>query len=362
MKICFVVGSLSYSGAEKVLSIIMHELANRGQDVSVILLQQAFGNNGKTGQINTFGAKSQGSRQRRLINRWKYIRRIVLQIRPDIVVSFGSVCNVNTIMSLWGVKTPLVICERNDPNFDPRTKKERIERDFLYRFADGFVFQTPNIANYFRKIIKNKPIGIIANPIIDSDIRWDDNVREQRIVTVARLDDSQKSHYLMMEAFEAFLKQHPGYILEIYGDGPDKNAYQNYIGEKGLSGKVVLKGKTDNPLKAMEKATAFILTSKFEGMPNSLMEAMSIGIPCVVTDCGGGGARALFEMCGIADMIVGSPTPQQIALALSCVADSEEIRLRLSSNELEINKLLRKENVVDQWQKYLLKIGCFQKN
>ena len=137
MRICFVIGAMNYSGAEKVLSIVMGELAKKGNEVAVILLEQPYEVRETVDSIKTFGAKATGNRISRLLKRWKYIEKNVHEIKPDIVVSFGSVCNVNTIMSLLKSNIPLVVCERNDPVFDPRTKKERLERDILYRFADA---------------------------------------------------------------------------------------------------------------------------------------------------------------------------------------------------------------------------------
>ena len=100
MKVCFIIGAMNYSGAEKVLSIIMGELADQGEDISVILLEQAYGLKETLGKIKTFGAKADGSTISRLSKRWYYIRKNVQEINPDVVVSFGSVCNVNSIMSL----------------------------------------------------------------------------------------------------------------------------------------------------------------------------------------------------------------------------------------------------------------------
>lgn len=356
MRICFVIGAMNYSGAEKVLSIVMGELAKKGNEVAVILLEQPYEVRETVDSIKTFGAKATGNRISRLLKRWKYIEKNVHEIEPDIVVSFGSVCNVNTIMSLLKSDIPLVVCERNDPVFDPRTKKERLERDILYRFEDAYVFQTNTIADYFKSICGEKPVGIIPNPIIDSGVRWDINNHKKVISTVARLDDFQKSHYKMMKAFELFHAKNPEYCLEIFGDGPDKVGYQEYIHDNGLSDYIILKGKTTNPQRAIANSSVFILTSKFEGMPNALMEAMSIGIPCVTTDCGGGGAYALFDMCGIEKYLLEKSTPEGIANALCNLVNDSQAQFELSSNSLRINEVLEKGKVARRWQEFLSKV------
>lgn len=356
MKVCFIIGAMNYSGAEKVLSIIMGELADQGEDISVILLEQAYGLKETLGKIKTFGAKADGSTISRLSKRWYYIRKNVQEINPDVVVSFGSVCNVNSIMSLIGAGVPVVVCERNDPFFDPRSKKERIERNILYRLADGYVFQTEKIADYFKTICGKKPVAIIPNPIIDNEIRWNNLNYRKVISTVARLDDFQKCHYKMMKAFSLFSNKYPEYKLEIYGDGPDKERYQEYIKKYNLTDKVCLMGKTNKPQEAIMDSAAFLFTSKFEGMPNSLMEAMSIGIPCISTDCGGGGAKALFQFCNMDRYLLKEATEESIANALCDLVDNHELQLKLSLNAIKINEKLEKGSVGRQWRDYLLQV------
>ena len=86
MRICFVIGAMNYSGAEKVLSIVMGELAKKGNEVAVILLEQPYEVRETVDSIKTFGAKATGNRISRLLKRWKYIEKNVHEIKPDIVV------------------------------------------------------------------------------------------------------------------------------------------------------------------------------------------------------------------------------------------------------------------------------------
>lgn len=354
MKIAFVIGSLSFSGAEKVLSIVAQELFNQGNDIHVILLEKEKGLVEVEQNLMTYGAKTTGMRLIRLFSRWSVIRDTLKTINPDVVVAFGSVCNVNTIMATIGLRYPLVICERNDPNYDPRKGSEKLIRSVLYPFADGYVFQTERIKDYFSKRIQNKAV-VIPNPIIDSGKRWKLFSSTKRIISIARLDDYQKDQSLMIKAFTKFSVKHPEYQLVLYGDGPDRKKYMDLIECLGMRDKIVLPGKTNNPIKELLDSEIFLLTSVFEGMPNALMEAMSVGIPCVSTDCGGGGAYDLVNIYG-AGILVPCGDIDSIVESLSLLVEDNALMNELSSKSITINTKLGRENVSRQWMDYLEKI------
>ena len=354
MKICFVIGSLNFSGAEKVLNIIAKELLKNNNEVSVILLEQDYSIRGNEDEIITYGAKANGNKVNRLLRRWSYIRKDVNTMKPDIIISFGSVCNVNMLSSLFFKKIPKIVCERNDPNYDPRSKGDKFVRWLLYRFADGYVFQTETIKKYFSKKIQCQAT-IIPNPIIDSGIRWDIKNTKKSIATVARLDDFQKDHITMFKVFEKFLEKHKDYTLDIYGDGPDRQRYEQYIEKHNLSNKIWLHGKVADPLNKIVESEVFLLTLRYEGMPNALMEALSIGIPCVSTDCGGSGARALFEIVKTGKIApVGNV--DEIEARLEEVIENDKLKKEMHQKEITINDLLNRRVVAKLWQDYMNRV------
>lgn len=354
MRIAFVIGSLNFSGAEKVLSIVAQELYKQGNEINVVLLNKERGEKGEEKGLITYGAKATGNKFNRLVSRWTAIRSAIKSIMPDVVVSFGSVCNVNTIMAMRFMKIPLVVCERNDPEYDPRKWSEKRIRAILYPFADGYVFQTERIKNYFSNKIQKKS-AIIPNPIIDSGKRWSLQNAEKKAVTIARLDDFQKDQTSMIKAFSIFSKKHPNYILELYGDGPDRDKYIELIKSLGMEEKIFLPGKTKEPISELLTSEIFLLTSVFEGMPNALMEAMSVGIPCISTDCGGGGAYELTEKYG-AGILVKQGDIEGIAETISKVASDDELKKSLSEKSISINYKLGREIISQQWIEYLEKV------
>ena len=187
-------------------------------------------------------------------------------------------------------------------------------------------------------------------------MRWDISKSEKRIVTVARLDNYQKDQLTMFKAFDIFHDLHPDYTLEVFGSGPDEGKYREYLLDRGWSDFIRLKGKTNDPISGIRTASMFLLTSKYEGMPNALMEALSIGIPCISTNCGGGGAEHLMALCEYPV----KPTPvgnaERIAKELDDLIGNTDLLISMSEAGLKINASLEKGKIVKQWIDYLEKV------
>ena len=278
------------------------------------------------------------------------IRNLCKEINPDVIVSFGNVCNTNVIPSLIGTNYKTIVCERNDPNYDPRSRVSRNIRNQLYFFADGYVFQTEKIRDYFAYAIR-KNAAVIPNPVEPTTIKWDLSQCTKSIVTVARLDDYQKNHTLLIRAFTRVLEKHPDYKLKIYGDGPDKEKYNKLIDSLHMKDNVQLMGKTSNALAAICESEIFILTSRYEGMPNALMEALSVGMPCISTDCGGGGARVLFELTNSGYLV--KHDEESIANALNELIENQKLKLLFSREALKINDVLSIGEIAKEWIQYI---------
>lgn len=171
--------------------------------------------------------------------------------------------------------------------------------------------------------------------------------KKDRIVIVGRLHP-QKNHKLAIDAFGLFLKKHPSYSLSIYGEGPLKNEIQSYIDSKNLSESVMLEGASSDVMTQILDAKIFLLTSNFEGMPNALIEAMCLGMPCVSTPVSG--AVDLIEN-GKNGVIV-PPVFSDIAVVLDELVEDEEMCFKLGVNASEIYNKLKIEIISKEWINY----------
>ena len=217
--------------------------------------------------------------------------RAIKTYRPDIAVSFWIHPALYAFMYDRNLK--LIFSEQNDPRLEYGIMS-RLARSIVLKKAKGIVFQTQDAQNYFKEKIRRKSM-VIHNPIYVSKtngVKMAD--RDSRIVTVGRLE-RQKNQEMLIRAFCQIKDRYPDLTLEIYGEGSLRNELQGLIDEMNLKERVCLKGTCPNVLERIRSARLFVLPSLYEGMPNTLMEAMSMGIPAISSDCPCGGPRELID-------------------------------------------------------------------
>lgn len=213
---------------------------------------------------------------------------MVKNVNPDIILSFLPRSSFRAILAAKINRKKIIVCDRADPKMEYRKLINKILMKLLYKHADAFVFQTQEQKEYFSKTIQSKS-NIIGNSLNNQFL---ENVKsevglEKKIVSVGRLAAS-KNQKLLINAFSKVHKKFPDYKLVIYGKGPLKEELELQILKLGLEGYVLLPGVKDNIIAEIHNASLFVLTSDYEGMPNALMEAMSLGLPCISTNCSGG--------------------------------------------------------------------------
>lgn len=281
--IAFVLPSLGMGGAERVASELSNEFIKRGLNVRFILLD----NNEICYNINEkipIEFVSFNLNENKLIKnfkRMKELRKKLKQNKVDIVISFITSSDFLTILATRMTNIKVFVSERTDPNRSE--KKVKIIKNILYRLADGVIFQTKEAKEYFNKKIQKKSI-IIGNPVKSELPRWKDiKVHDKTIVTACRLE-KEKNIEMLINAFYQINNTNNKYKLIIYGDGKERNNITQKIKELNLLERVELRGRDNEWHKKAIHSSIFVLSSNYEGMSNSLLEAMSMGIPVISTD------------------------------------------------------------------------------
>lgn len=286
-KFMFVISSMTANGAERVMSLLVNKASEQGHEVMLVLLSKnivSYTLNPKV-KVVYAGATS-------IWKRFMNLRKLIKSFRPDGIVSFLSTCNIYSCMATIGFDIPVIISERNDPIKDCPSKKRRIIRNWIYRLADGSVFQTEEAASYFSEFIKRKSI-VIPNPVKDQ-LPFSSNSFNSHVVVAAGRLSKQKNYPMMLQAFKIFLKKFPDYHLHIYGDGEERENLVQFTQKLGIERHVQFEGLVLDLHTRIKDATMFVLSSDYEGISNSLLEALSMGLPCISTDCPCGGSRHLI--------------------------------------------------------------------
>ena len=238
--------------------------------------------------------------------------------------------------------------ERNDPAQLKNRKILNSTRNILYKKLDCLVCQTDEAKAYFPNKIQEKTT-IILNPISASIIDPYCGEKEKKIVTFCRLEP-QKNLRMLIDAFEMLYEEYPDYELNIYGEGSERENLLNYIVSKGLVNVISIKPFCKDVHQKVMKATIFALPSNYEGLSNSMIEAMALGIPTVVTDCPCGGARMVIEN-NKNGIMVSVDDPKAMYEAFKKIIVSPKFAKELSNNGVKIRDKLNCKKIAKQWKK-----------
>lgn len=369
MKIALLIHKLTYSGAPKMLSWVANQMAEKGHEVSIVSFfsdEQAHVIN-KNIAFKSLKIKQSKSRfVRNTVGMIKTVRALHKYIKaydPDLIVSFlDSVGYVYLAINKIFGKRKIVISERVDP-YIYRGFVSKI-RFRLMRYASGTVFQTQGAKDFFKgdeAIYKNSvviPNPVIIKPEVAENIDSYKALfkdRDNRIVSVGRLSLKQKRQDVMIDAFAKVHAKHPELSLVIYGDGESKPIIEDIVEKSGLRDCIKLAGRTNNVEKEIYNARAFVISSDFEGIPNSLIEAMAIGVPSVSTDCSPGGARLLIEN-GENAFLTPRGDSDELAKCLNILVENEDISTKFSHNSRNILNQYSEKKIGDLWENYFIEI------
>lgn len=283
-----------FGGAERSLIMTANYLSRMGNKVTIIALKD----NNVVYEIDenveyVFIPDNGNGTLSVQINRFLSLKKKLTRSKPDVVISFWLQTAIFASILSKRLVFKNVYSERGDPTDKEYKGVIGLLRSIFFRFVDGFVFQTEGAKQCFPKYVQDKGV-VINNPVYIKDGQYTiPQKRRKVIVNVGRLHE-QKNQKLLIDSFAVISGIFSEYSLEIYGDGKLRDELKRYITIIGLEGRVLLKGTTKNLFTQIQDASLFVLSSDYEGMPNALMEAMAIGLPCISTDCKPGGARELI--------------------------------------------------------------------
>ena len=347
-KICFFINKISLAGgAERVVCNLASDFARRG--IETIIITQQSDNVGYKIDENvkvvatSVSCKIPGVR---LIARSLKLRRLLNEIKPDVVISFMTMYNIILAISTLGLSIKICGSER----IYPKTVKglKSFLSKILYPRFNGFVFQTNQARACFKGKFAEKAT-VIFNPLIDNIPRRKAAVN--KIVAVGRLTD-QKNYPLLINAFNKFYELNRDYELHIYGKGEKMSDLKYLVGGLDCAEAVHFMGATQNVLEEISDAKMFALTSDFEGMPNALAEAMAIGIPCIATDSLGGGAAALIEE-GKNGFLISCGDEKALVDRMILLANNAELADAMGQAAMCIRNELGMKNISNQWLCYI---------
>lgn len=343
-KITIFIATLRTGGAERVVSLLSRELVEKGYEVEILLLFP----DAPFYQVDPRIKITHVENENQKLNIVQKLLRMrhVFTMESEVVLSFLAPYNILALIANMINKTPIIVADRNDPRYIPRQIPLRYLRNFLYRFADAVVVQTSYNKAYFSKTVQKKST-IIFNPVDLGEMRGAAlrTPKEKHIVSVGRLMP-QKNQKMLLRAFAQVHERHPEYSLTIYGDGPEKEALTALIKELDLEGAVHLPGSVKNVYECIASAELFVMTSDYEGMPNALVEAMCLGLPCISTAVSG--TSDLIEE-GVSGEVVPCSNQEKLTYAMLELLEDDERRGCYAKNAVKIADKLQLSQITQKW-------------
>ncbi len=301
MKILFNCLNLEKGGAQRVISILANEFS-LNNEVTILMLRNeiSYKVNSNIKIISLEKSPKNNFLTKISLLKLKQMAKQIENIQPDVIISFLPEPSLKLMLikkfNRKIKKIPTIISIRNDPQKEYQNKIIYEIMKYLYQNVDKLVLQTTEAYHYFQKILPNNKLCIIPNPIAPEFLVEKSNKKKDKkeIVTVGRLV-KQKNHKLLIASFSKVKVKHPDLKLLIYGKGPLEMELKNFVKQLNLENDVIFKGEVDDIENHIAKARLFVLSSDYEGMPNALLEAMALGIPCIATDCPCGGPQKIIK-------------------------------------------------------------------
>jgi glycosyltransferase involved in cell wall biosynthesis len=280
-----------------------------------------------------------------LQRRTQMLRSRLRKIAPDAVLSFLTQTNILTLVAARGLPIRVVISERNDPAKQHPNLRVVLLRNLLYRRSDVVTANSTGAIESLASIVPREKLALLPNPLNMSNLGAAVSFEAPTFITVTRLV-AQKGIDVLLKAAAIVFAKLPAWRLAIIGDGPLSDELQSLARDLGIASRVDWLGYCDDPIPYLRAAKFFVLTSRFEGSPNALIEAMACGLASVVSDASPGPLELIGDDAGL---IVPVENDEATAAAMMALATDEDLRARLGEAAIKRTEIYQVDRAIRVW-------------
>jgi GalNAc-alpha-(1->4)-GalNAc-alpha-(1->3)-diNAcBac-PP-undecaprenol alpha-1,4-N-acetyl-D-galactosaminyltransferase len=359
-RILVVISSLGGGGAERVVVELAEYLVASGREVTLLTL------NGDDPDAYPVPAGVERDRMEIRYSpyfpghslvyffiRLREMRQRIREARPDVVLAFLDQTNIRAILCTRGTGIPLVITERSNPARHPLIQPWRFARRMLYPHAEALVVQTVAAARWFAGFVPSEKIVEIPKAVrgpqfTAGDVKQDS--RDDRVVLAVGRLEPVKGFDLLLEAFARSGLGEDGWRLVLVGEGSERGRLLEQSRRLGIT-RLDMPGYVHDVPARIARCSIFALTSRYEGFPNALLEAMQLGRACVSFDCENGPRELIND--GQNGVLVGAEDVDALAAALRQLGGDEELRRRLGQAALDVHTRFAPGELYRRWSDVL---------
>lgn len=361
-RITMTIPTLTSGGAERVLSTMANYWAGRGDDVSVITLAPSsdepfYHLDHRVNRIGLGVMATARTPVHALANNAGRLRRLRLSIigsQPDVVISFLDHMNVLTLLATRMTGLPVVVSEHTDPNLARSSAVWDRLRSVLYPRAAWVIVLSESSKQFFSPTIQDR-IRIIPNPIVVAAGESASASRPRRIVAAMGRFGPEKGFDTLLSAFALVAGKFPEWDLIIWGDGDLRADLERQRDKLALTDRVHLPGRTSEPHAALRTADLFVLSSRREGFPMALAEAMACGLPAVAFDLPSGPKDIIRD--GVDGVLVPNGDMGALAAAMGDLMGDHETRQQMAGRAPEVLDRFGAERVMAIWDGLISEIA-----
>ena len=274
-------------------------------------------------RANSFGAE-----------RLRSLKVLIEEERPQRVLSMLTRTNILCCLAAWDLPIHVVVSERNDPARQRLNRVWSLLRRLCYRRADVVTANTEGVIRALKAMGQWQRLELLPNPVPSSleasGQQFASDQRQPEVLALARLQP-QKGLDLLLRAFALLLpSSRKGWRLTLVGEGPEGTVLKQLCAELGIDDVVSFEGFRSDTKTFLRRASIFALPSRFEGMPNALLEAMASGLPSVVSDASPGPLEMVHD--GVEGFVVPSENVEALARALERLIQDPALRERCGAS------------------------------
>ena len=352
MNITFFIGGLSGGGAERVICNLANFLSTKKNNCTILTMAEEQSTYNLMDSVKTKTLLRKKERRNTIVDNAKRVIRLKKFIRTqsaDVYIVFLPVTIIFFLLFRKCTNARVIVSERADPSRYSKLIQWMLRR--LAPRADIWVFQTEDAQRWYGDVVKRKII--IPNAINEEFIRpLYEGERRKVIVAAGRLNE-QKNFSMLIRAFANIADEFPDYKLEIFGEGEKRKELEQLAKDLKIEHRLSMPGYVSDLGEQIQDATLFVLSSNFEGMPNTLMEAMALGLPCISTDCPVGGPRYLIDN-GENGILIPIQDMMALSNAMRDVLSQMELSIKLGNTATYIQERLKPERIYQKWENILL--------
>jgi len=370
MRILVFIHSLSSGGAERVSSTLANHWADKGHQVTLVTIADRSRDFYRLDpQIKRLAlgmeTRSDGFFDA-IVNNFRRIwalYRVLREEKPTVAIAMMPTANVTIAISGSLARIPTIGSERAYPPLMRIGRFWMSARRHVYPLLSGIVAQTKESAEWLRANAPAPRIMVIPNPIsyplkeqsspILAGSVFPQHTDGKVLLAVGRLVD-EKGYDLLLAAFSDIAPRHPNWSLIVLGEGELRSKLDALVIDLGLQNRVFFPGAAGNVGEWYEAADAFVMTSRFEGFPNTLLEALSYGLPSLAVDCKTG-PRDMIES-EVNGLLVPQDDLQALIAGLDRMLGDDALRQRLALNAMDARDRYAVPRIAQRWENFIAEV------